>query len=234
MILAFFIFLLANMTPTILGCGILETRKTCECRAVYSLGQPSSENARTLFTLPNYEDCGINLGCDKQSDCQVSCQNRVRQTLGGQSGSLTLTGKNKICSLVHLPISGQIIANSSIRVWASWQYGSCRAGIESIVEDLCCGRRCSCQINAQKASADPTDVQISLVGDLTSQISIPDVSYECSSLNTMAKCRDECLNQVGIYFGNNEAIRNPDPQKYNLNIFLGDDENSPVKLTNFL
>ena len=62
-------------------------------------------------------------------------------TLGGRDDSLTQAGRNKICSLIATN-NAQVTANSSIRVWASWKYGTgeCNMGVESVVQDVCCNR----------------------------------------------------------------------------------------------
>lgn len=77
-----------------------------------------------------------------------------------------------------------------------------------------------------------TDNKYRTLVDFTSQIIIPDISYECSSLDILSKCQDECLNEVGIYFDNKD-IKRPDPEKLNANIFLGN-ENAATKVCNEL
>ena len=77
-----------------------------------------------------------------------------------------------------------------------------------------------------------TDSKLRPLRDFTNQIYISDTSYECSSLDTMDKCQNECLNEVGNYF-NNQDIKRPDPEKLNTNIFL-DNENAATKVCNLL
>ena len=71
------ILVLANLN-SILSCEIFETRKRCECKAIYGMGVQASPNeARHLYTLPSFDDCGINLGCNKERDCMTKCISQV-------------------------------------------------------------------------------------------------------------------------------------------------------------
>ncbi len=74
---ALFFFLFLVNANVILGCGMFETRKRCECKATYALGNVQSWSS-LLFTLPSYDDCGINLGCGKERECMDKCQSQVR------------------------------------------------------------------------------------------------------------------------------------------------------------
>ena len=62
----FFFFILIVNANDVLGCGMFETRKRCECKATYAVGNVQSSSL--LFTLPSYDDCGINLGCGKERE----------------------------------------------------------------------------------------------------------------------------------------------------------------------
>jgi hypothetical protein len=77
--LAIFLFMILLNAYVTLGCGTFETKKKCECKATYALGNMQSSTALSLrFTLPSYDDCGINLGCGKERECMDKCQSQVR------------------------------------------------------------------------------------------------------------------------------------------------------------
>ena len=72
-----FLFLI-NLS-TILTCVSIETSKRCECKAMYGMGMQSlASDAKLLFTLPSFDDCGINLGCEKERSCMTKCISQVR------------------------------------------------------------------------------------------------------------------------------------------------------------
>ena len=70
----FFFLILVNASVT-LGCGLIETRKSCHCKATYALGNVQSSSP--LFDLKLYDDCGINLGCGKERECMDKCTSEV-------------------------------------------------------------------------------------------------------------------------------------------------------------
>jgi hypothetical protein len=218
----YFLFLI-HLGSIVHNCDVFQTRRTCECKAVYTYasdGQSDLTNARTLFNLPSYDDCGINLGCERL-DCAQKCLNKVRETLGGRADYITLSGIHKTCDLITAPNKPTVLASNSIRVWASWKYSTCRSGIEPVVQDVCCNRKCNCRLLTQKVSSDKNDADLSPLVDLTSSLPARDgSSYDCS-LNLVNTCQDECMNVIGNYFSNND-IKKPNPLKLNLNMFTND------------
>ena len=201
----------------IYACDVFQTKRTCECTATYTY---SNEQSRTLFVLPSYDDCGINLGCEKL-DCSQKCLNKVREVLGGRPDYITASGLNKVCDLVTSPLRPTILANSSIRVWAAWKYSSCRSGIEPVVQDVCCNRKCTCRLVSQHVSSAMNDFSMDSLADLTPSLAAVDgPSYQCS-LDLMATCQDECMNVISVYF-NNLGLKKPEPKKLNFDMFAND------------
>ena len=213
-----FLIILQHLDP-IQSCDPFQTRRTCECKAVYSQSLDPA-NVKTLFTVANYDDCGINLGCEK-TDCAENCKKRVLDVLGGRQDYITLAGKNKVCALVT-PASLTITLANSIHVWAVWKYSTCREGAEPVVQDVCCNRKCKCQLTSQKVASISSPANLKTLTDLTADIVAPiDASYECAT-DLVSQCQDECLNVVGNFF-NNKEIKKPDPKRLNLNVFMGDE-----------
>ena len=92
--------------------------------------------------------------------------------------------------------------------------------------------RCDCSLVSQSVTSLTNDVAYRKLVEFTPLIQIPEASYECSSFDTMQKCKDECLNEVGIYFNNND-IKQPHPDKISFNIFSHkNDETSATKICN--
>jgi hypothetical protein len=74
-------FLFLINLGTIWTCDSIETRKRCECKAIYGMGvQTLASDAKLLFTLPSYDDCGINLDCERERSCMAKCISQVSKT----------------------------------------------------------------------------------------------------------------------------------------------------------
>ena len=87
---------------------------------------------------------------------------KVRQILGGRVEELSLAGKNKLCSLIASN-NDQITANNSIRLWASWKYGTngeCGTGDALVGQDICCNRKRFCLMRLKAPVFDSTRYQM--------------------------------------------------------------------------
>jgi hypothetical protein len=142
----------------------------------------------------------------------------VRQLLGGREDYITSSGRDKVCNLTAK--QDEQIFKNGVRVFASWKYSTCRSGIEPVVQDVCCNRKCSCKIVSQDVT--PIDSPLTAnsqkeLVDLTSLLPPKEISYYCS-LSEMAQCKKDCLEQSANYF-NNRNIVNLYPKRQNLNVF---------------
>jgi hypothetical protein len=207
------------------GCGVFETKRTCECSAIYTMGTNLTE--KSIFDLSSiYDDCGQNLGClqYQYDQCALNCLKRVRQILGGREDFLTKQGSNAVCELVVAP--GEIVtANRRIRVYAFWKYAGCSEalGREIVVDDLCCNRKCECLVHGQKVANGGGLVAYKLQ-DLSGNVVQEHISYECS-LNELNDCQTKCFDVVGNYFDRPD-LKKPDLRRLNFNIFAKDKSSS--------
>lgn len=193
------------------SCSFFETKKICECGVIYSKG---FENQTQLFELPNLIKCGSNLQCN-DFDCAEECLKYARKTLGDAEYEVSLKAKNKICELIAK--KNESIFRNGIKLWTSWKLSGCDEGNELIVQDLCCNRQCKCGIQSQRVS----NVEIfKNVIDLSDQLPIKDISYDCS-ISELEDCQTDCMSLISGYF-NEQSIKYPNSSILNYNIFYQD------------
>lgn len=111
-----------------------------------------------------------------------------------------------------------------IRVVAQWRYVGCpdAFGTEIVVDNLCCNRKCTCQINSQQVGVSTQTFKDQLVIDFSNIIEPQIKSYNCS-LNELDDCEERCFQQVQEYLGKIQPIDyNSDGNRQNLNLFGND------------
>lgn len=138
------LFFLFAVYEAVRSCEFFETKRTCECKAMYTIGQ-NTNVIKVLFDVASYDDCGLNLGCEKL-DCATNCANSIRKLIGGQAEFVTDLGKNTLCRMIAPSINDVISVPGGIGLWASWKYSTCRSGLNLIVQDVCCNRKCNCKL----------------------------------------------------------------------------------------
>jgi hypothetical protein len=138
-------------------CEFFETKRTCECKAMYSIGQ--NYTLGLLFSTASYDDCGVNLDCGK-FDCGINCVSSIRRLLGGQPGFITDLGKNALCGMLAPSASDVISVPGGIGVWAAWSYSGCRSGVDLIQQDVCCNRKCKCTLTSQDVKVSSPDTEL--------------------------------------------------------------------------
>jgi hypothetical protein len=223
MIWKFLILFLVFNLKLAYSCNLFENKRTCDCSILYSFAEETPK--RKLFDLPGYDDCGINLGCEI-NDCGIKCLKSALKLLGGREDFITTLGRDKVCDLVAKPneqISG---IKNGIKIWASWKYSNCRSGIEPVVQDICCNRKCECKVISQDVmSLNSASDNFDELANLDSLLPTKEKSYYCSQVSEMDKCRTDCLSATSYYF-NNPNIVTLYPTRHNLNIFLSDQTSS--------
>lgn len=143
------------------ACEFFETRRTCECKAMYTIGG-NMETINVLFDLASYDDCGVNLGCEKL-DCATRCANSIRKLVGGAPEYVTDIGKESLCKMIA-PLPNDIISMpGGIGLYASWKYSTCRSGLDLIVQDVCCNRKCDCKLVNQDVKTSNVATQLNVI-----------------------------------------------------------------------
>ena len=164
---------------------------TCSCSARYSIGKNEFVNAqgllelnttslRTMFTVASYDDCGTGLTCYDKFDCEENCKRAVLEKLQREDPNVN----RYLCQQFsqNQPVRDQY----GIRLYASWSYATCRSGNAPIVKDLCCNRRCACDVVLQKAETLVTET-FPLAVTLEDQD-----HYKCSTRDADV-CRSKCF-----------------------------------------
>lgn len=129
------------------ACTGLQTRRTCTCKAIYTFENQPNEEKTLNLPLDGYDDCGINIGCQKELDCSSYCLRQISEVLGGNRTYFTQSGQDKTCLLI---MNTQSLIENGIVLWSHWTYSGCQTGKNLIISGLCCGRRCSCEIGKDK------------------------------------------------------------------------------------
>jgi hypothetical protein len=218
-----FIFLLSFNLKLVYCCNLFENKRTCECSILYSIGEEITK--RKLFDLPSYDDCGINLGCEI-NDCGSKCLKSAWKLLGGREDFITTVGRDKVCDLVAKPNEQIASIKNGIKIWASWKYDNCRFGIEPVVQDVCCNRKCECRVISQDVmSLNSVSSSSNELADLINLLPVKEKSYYCSQISEIDKCKNDCLVATKNFF-NNPNIELYYQTRHNLNIFLADQTSS--------
>lgn len=110
-------------------------------------------------------------------------------------------------------------AGRKIRVSVEWRYIGCSGastGVDLIVDELCCNRKCKCKVSSERVSSKQLAIARD-IDDFTSTIP-PLKSYNCATLNELDNCQKECFMQLGKYLDSD--IANPaKTAPINLNLF---------------
>jgi len=194
MIFAYLILIL-KLTSLTFGCsGLLENRRTCKCTASYMHG---NKEGALLLAYKSYDDCGINLGCERANDCALYCAKQTREILGNDSIVINQLARDKICFLIakNQSVTGM---ENRISVYSNWDYSKCGSNSSQLVTNVCCQKRCSCEMIGQNSSN-----YLDLLIDFTKDLSPKPVAYNCleSEIN---ECEKECRTLVGNKFNSNE------------------------------
>lgn len=137
------VFSYMSVPAVVEACSGLQTRKTCECRATYSYqNQPNVERDLNL-PLSSYDDCAVNLGCDKQLDCSTFCRRQVQELLGGNQTYFTQSGQDRLCLMA---VNTQSLNENGIMLKSHWTYSGCSSSSNVIISGLCCNLRCNCEL----------------------------------------------------------------------------------------
>ena len=193
-------------------CGFFDTRKTCDCSAVYSIGY---QNKIKLFDLPSIIDCGLNLNCTESISCADRCVNLIRKTLGDSEFQVDQKAKNNICELVAR--NDEPIFRNGISLHAEWTYSGCSSGQEIIIADICCNRKCKCGLTSQLVTKYSNETFKNLV-NFTNDLPYKEKAYECS-LFELEECQNDCMNLISSYF-QEPLIKHPNSSILNYNIFF--------------
>lgn len=159
--LSYFLFIIFINLSLVSSCEFFETRRTCECKALYSIGQNTSA-LKVLFDVASYDDCGLNLGCEKL-ECATNCANSIRKIVGGRPDFVTDQGKESLCGMVAPSTNDVISVPGGIGLWASWKYSTCRQGIDLVVQDVCCNRKCNCNLVNQDVKTGAAGTQLNVI-----------------------------------------------------------------------
>ena len=212
MVLIFYLALilrLINLDITY-GCvGLLENRRTCKCTSSYSFG---NKEGALLLPFKSYDDCGINLGCEKANDCALYCNRQIREILGNDQTTINQLARDTVCSLIakNQSVTGM---ENRISVYSNWEYSKCASNTSQIVTNVCCKKRCSCEMIGQSITNS-----LDLLTDFTSNLSVKPIAYDCSESETY-ECEKECRKLVGNKF-NSDEIKIPSNKLIpNYNIF---------------
>lgn len=139
----FYLILLSQIINIALGCSGLQTRRTCSCKAMYTFENQLTTEKELSLPLTGYDDCGINLGCEKKLDCSTYCLRLVSEILGGNQTYLTQTGQDKLCTLI---MKSQSLSENGIVLRSQWTYSGCETNTNLVISGLCCSPRCNCEL----------------------------------------------------------------------------------------
>lgn len=206
----YFIFFKLIYLDIIYGCtGLLENRRTCKCTSSFTFG---NKEGTLLLPFKSYDDCGINLGCEKVNDCASYCEKQIKEILGNDQTTINQLTRDTVCFLVakNQSVTGM---ENRINIYSNWEYSKCASNTSQVVSNVCCQKRCSCEMIGQDMS-NSLDILINFTKSLTTK----PVAYNCleSEIN---ECEKECRTLVGNKFNSNEIKVPSNKLIPNYNIF---------------
>lgn len=226
MLVLYLSFLFSCLLNASFACSGLQTRRTCSCDIKYTL-EANGNNLQSLnIPIKSYDDCGINLGCEKQSDCAVYCRNQLYEILSGNKSQWTQLGSDRLCNLVAFNQSISKINSNGITVYSLWKYSNCNSNdvlssYKIAINDICCIPRCTCQIVGQ--SVLKAKKSVDLLIDFNDQLPKKPIGYSCSR-SEFDECNSDCRNIVGNFLKNDE-IKQDTITTPNFNILDASNEN---------
>lgn len=83
------------------ACGIFDTKKVCECTAMYTMGVYDLME-KPLYQFPSRTDCSSLSDCSdkKKTECKEYCVRQINTYFGDNDASFTTTGMNTICKIL--------------------------------------------------------------------------------------------------------------------------------------
>ncbi len=205
------LLLVSHIVNIASACSGLQNTRTCSCTTSYSFGSQNQSNS-LLLPIKSYDDCGINLGCEKVNDCSQYCFRKTKELLGSDPNQVTQIAQDKLCSLiaVNQSITGM---DNGINVWVNWQYSNCKTGINQIISSLCCRKRCICDMIGQTKIN-----KIDLLIEFTKEMAPKPIAYDCAE-SEFDECEKECRILVGNKFKNEEIKEFTNKLIPNYNLF---------------
>ena len=189
--------IIAGLINIASACSGLQNTRTCSCSTSYSF---RNENPTNTLLLPfkSYDDCGINLGCEKVNDCALYCLRQAKQILGSDPINVNQAARDSLCSLIapNQSITGMY---SGISVWSNWQYSNCKSDTSQLISNICCKKRCACELVGQTMTSKNVELLITFTKSLTAK----PLAYSCAQ-SEFDTCEQECRMLVGNKFKNDE------------------------------
>lgn len=208
-----YLFLILFCAKIGYSCSGFQTRTTCSCS--YEFKYQNETLLRPLaFPIESYDDCGIGLGCEKKLDCEKYCREEINLLLGNDRSQFNQNAKNKICSVI---LNDRALNTSGLIFYSNWKYGTCENNSTILVSDLCCNRRCNCELVGQHKAKN-----LSTILDLTSKLALRNKGYSCS-INEFDDCEANCRSTVADIFKNDEFVS--DENKFFANYKILEAEN---------
>ncbi|CAF0895158.1 unnamed protein product [Brachionus calyciflorus] len=204
--------LFAVLVKLNLACTGFQTRKTCQCSYEYKYGN-MSEYKELSLPIESYSDCGIGLGCEKKFDCSKYCKIQLNLLFGNIENDFNQNAKNKLCSVLLKDLA---LNSNGIELRSNWHYSGCESGTDKITSQVCCNRRCKCEIIGQEM-LDNSD-QLHKIIDFSPNLPIKSKAYECS-LNEYNDCEKSCRPVVSTLLQNKELNSTIEKRIPNYNIF---------------
>lgn len=83
------------------SCQIFETKRTCECKARYTMGVDDLVEKK-LFEVPSRDFCLTGVSCEKllYKECAEYCMKTIKKILGDQEDNVWISGTNTICKSI--------------------------------------------------------------------------------------------------------------------------------------
>jgi len=153
-----------------------------------------------MFTLAlpldYYEDCDLNLGCERAASCEAFCLNQARNLLDptNNNGQLSQASRDMACKLIA-PNQSLTGTAEGLSLHSVWKYGQCSRGQNVVMESVCCAKRCMCAIFGQKVNDDDGE-EMQILWDLSGQIDLGSLAYDCEE-SEFNDCERKCRQLVG-------------------------------------
>lgn len=192
--------ILSLMIGVSLACTGLENRRTCTCQVHYSAN--NTKLSSLALPLDYYEDCDLNLGCEKAPSCQAFCLRQAQHVLDPASQStISQTAKDMACRLIASNQSLTGVAEG-LRLVSLWKYEQCSNGESVIMEGVCCKKRCKCEIVGQRFDNSDGD-GVEVLWDLSEQVDVGNLAYDCNK-SEFNDCERGCRQVVGDRLGDDK------------------------------